>query len=256
MAYCLYGQSRWKVKHDVLVSDSVPPLDGLVMMDQQKKAGYTVPVARVAVTLRYFRRSWCELLRKARQPSPPLAPPPPAVEAGDIVDVFSFSPGGIPENRREYPYTYPAIVAFVDAHAQHLWVNMVSDGLVRDSENEASVLAKVPFCSATPSSPTIKLRCHKIPATQRIINVNRLLVWLTGFAKKQELYAEQAQRDFGFEVRHTFGRLKALHWPVNAPTSCRAFNMSYDELFNELAQETGDEMSGQNRIARLLNPAS
>ena len=132
MAYCLYGQSRcgtstssrrdtsmtcprhvsrrWKVKHDVLVSDSVPPLDGLVMMDQQKKAGYTVPVARVAVTLRYFRRSWCELLLKARQPSPPLAPPPPAVEAGDIVDVFSYGPGGSPANRREYPYTYPAIV--------------------------------------------------------------------------------------------------------------------------------------------------
>ena len=85
--------------------------------------------------------------------------------------------------------------------------------------------------------------------------MNRLLVWLTGFAKKQEQYAEQAQRDFSFEVRHTFGRLKALHWPVNAPTSCHAFDMSYDELFNELAQETGDEMSGQNRIARLLNPA-
>jgi len=85
--------------------------------------------------------------------------------------------------------------------------------------------------------------------------VNRLLVWLTSFAEKRELAAEQAQRDFGFEVRHTLGRLKALHWPVNAPTSCRAFHMSYDELFNELAQETGDETSGQNRIARLLNPA-
>ena len=186
MAYALWGKGRWKMNHNATVqryragasgtrgpaNGEVTPIDGLQF--QQR------PVARCAVTFRYYRRSWALLEATAQssaQSSAPRAPPSGMLpfELLGFVDALSYGRRGTEEQRGEYPYAYPAVVLHVDAARRVLWLNYVSDGLGREDDEEASILAQVPWACAVPSSRDVKRRCYGIPATQRIVNTHRLL---------------------------------------------------------------------------------
>ena len=248
MAYALWGKGRWKMNHNATVqryragasgtrgpaNGEVTPIDGLRF--QQR------PVARCAVTFRYYRRSWALLearlhgasaaspaaqssAQSSAQGSAPRAPPSGMLpfELLDFVDALSYGARGTAEHRGEYPYAYPAVVLHVDAARRVLWLNYVSDGLGREDDEEASNLAQVPWACAAPSSRDVKRRCWSKPATQRILNTQRLL---QAFIERARILAADGGCGVGL----------ALPWrnDVRVPRGCEASAMRYAALRSRL----------------------
>ena len=144
-------------------------------------------------------------------------------ELSDFVDALSYGARGTEEHRGEYPYAYPAVVLHVDAARRVLWLNYVSDGLGREDDEEASNLAQVPWACAAPSSRDVKRRCWSKPATQRIINTQRLL---QAFIERAGILAADGGCGVGL----------ALPWrdDVRVPRGCEASAMRYAALRSRL----------------------
>lgn len=161
MAYVIWGQSRWKMKHDAIIGKCEQSIPGVKLMD----GGKPVSIARCGVTLRYYRRSWCILQQRSKQPQ--VGPPCHTFRRKQLVDAFSHSMSGCPLNVKHYPYTYPALVLEVEDDA--LLVLYLSDGLVRDDGHEAASTGRVPFECAIDASANVIRRCHSIPGTKSLL---------------------------------------------------------------------------------------
>ena len=149
MAYGMAGPARWKMDHDAVLERNEPEIPELYTVNGDRR----VSVARAAVTLRYYRRSWAKLEARAGEPSPPL-PLSQCVQAGDLVDVYSYDEHAKLSQTDKYPYSYPAFVLHIDSSSCVAWVSYVSDGLGVDHGLEAAQLAQVsPAAAAAPASP-------------------------------------------------------------------------------------------------------
>ena len=161
-AYALWRQCRWKMKHDAIVSETEAAIPGLP--DQ---------IARVGLTLRFFRRTFGAVLQAnpdlfQSSPTPVVAasrsPPPLAladISPMEIIDCIYYDHSGNRINPRSYPSTYPAIVLGIDASAEVLTVFYISDGLIADDEQEAWSLGRVPIRHAAPAAESVKERCKR-----------------------------------------------------------------------------------------------
>lgn len=210
MAYGMWGKARWKMHHNALVGPCEQPIKGLFTTVPRK------PVARAAVTLRYFRRSYAETKQaemvRAKSQQPQRLPAWVArTEPGEFLDVRSFDADGLPADIGNYPCkprrrlelqppgaqpatvthacgpgvgadTYPAFVLSVDPRRGVAWVCTLSDGLTREDDLEAMRLAQVPCHAAAQTSVAAKRRCRELPSSQRAIATLELLVQLLRLA--------------------------------------------------------------------------
>ena len=170
-AYVLSALSRWKLTHQVW------------SWNQVNAPEYGPSTARVAVTLRYFRRSWLRLetrriLHKSRQEGTALTSAEEA-EVAEVGRTSTFTPGMIVDvkvrqNASRYPFTYPAIVLAIEARELggfgrgspgsnkplSLRVQFLSDRRVLANAAEAADEPEewIPASNAIPSAPCVAKR--------------------------------------------------------------------------------------------------
>lgn len=159
-AYALWRKDRWKMRHDAIVSETEAEIPGLPGQ-----------IARVGLTLRFFRRTFGEVLKanpdlfsNAVAPPPPLASPPLAltdISPMEIIDCIYYDHMGSRKDPHSYPSTYPAIVLGIDAAAEALTVFYISDGLIADDEQEAWSLGRVPVRHVARTAESVKQRCKR-----------------------------------------------------------------------------------------------
>jgi len=144
-AYVLYGRARHVLEHEVWCPPQVlsPEYSINAVLDGAHRGAATP--ARIGLTLRYFRRSWCELGRRPRAS-------PSGFCSGDLVEVRD------PLNPKQNPFTYPAWVA--DARGSQMKVVFVSDGLTAEGEIEAGAVAWVSMRDAIHASLREHKRCE------------------------------------------------------------------------------------------------
>ena len=157
-SYAIWGKARWKMNHDAVVGAGEPAIEGLERM-----------TARLGLTLRYFRSSFIELLRRRNEPAPSLSPREisPLLclpkEEGELfpslVDAFFYRKmDGEWRREKAHHYTYPAVVLARDAAAGSLTLHYLSDGLGVDSNDEAHSIAAVPASEALLASASVQRR--------------------------------------------------------------------------------------------------
>jgi hypothetical protein len=149
--YAIWGKSRWKMFHDVIVG-----------RDERAVPGMRAETARVGCTLRFCRRSFARLcamrLARERGALPSLALTEANIEAGStIVEAYYYDMKGARVNEHAYPYTYPALV--LEARAGSLLVLYISDGLIPDDDDEAWSFGLVPIDHAVLASDLVRCRC-------------------------------------------------------------------------------------------------
>ena len=167
--YAIWGKSRWKMYHDVIVGRNELAVPGM-----------RAETARVGCTLRFCRRSFARLcaVRLARERGaqhgasghgaqhgamehgalPSLALIEADIEAGStIVEAYFYDMKGTRVNEHSYPYTYPALV--LEANAGSLLVLYISDGLIPDDDEEAWSFGLVPIEHAVLASDLVRRRC-------------------------------------------------------------------------------------------------
>ena len=141
-AYALWGKARWKMLHDAIVPPTSPPIANLGNL------------ARVGVTLRYFRRSFLELRRRSRLP-PTMSMIPALPSPFDYVDAPFYYLSGILSS--SHLYTYPAVVLRVDRATSRLTILYVSDGLGADTDTEAFAHGTVPASEVMPAASSVQI---------------------------------------------------------------------------------------------------
>ncbi|KOO28708.1 hypothetical protein Ctob_005333 [Chrysochromulina tobinii] len=149
--YAIWGKSRWKMFHDVIVG-----------RDERAVPGMRAETARVGCTLRFCRRSFARLcamrLARERGALPSLTLTEANIEAGStIVEAYYYDMKGARVNEHAYPYTYPALV--LEARAGSLLVLYISDGLIPDDDDEAWSFGLVPIDHAVLASDLVRCRC-------------------------------------------------------------------------------------------------
>ena len=136
-AYGIWGKARWKMNHDAIVPPTAAAIEGLD------------GIARVGVTLRYFRRSFLNLRRDKCQPPPPRPLPKPF----EFVDApyYKRNPDKTWSICSAHLYTYIGVVLRVDPVARRLIIQYLSDGLGADTDWEAFAIAEVPAADVLPA---------------------------------------------------------------------------------------------------------
>jgi len=147
-AYAIFGYARHRLSHEVWCPPtSILSPECRIDAYGGRAKGAGVP-ARVGLTLRYFRRSFCELgLGPAR------VPPRHVGSVGEIVMVKDNM------NPKQNPFTYPAWVLAVDEDAGTLHVAFLADGLTAERADECGVDTVVAVKDAVPASEHERRGC-------------------------------------------------------------------------------------------------
>jgi len=158
------------MKHDAIVGVNEVAIPGLLR-----------EIARVGLTLRFFRTSFARIFAAMHLgPQPPLSllRAPELVCGRTIVDALYYDMSGERVNEHAYPHSYPALVLEVSADSSRLVVFYISDGLIPDDDEEAWSLGELPIQHAVLASENVVRRCvatNRSEGTRAALMTRRLM---------------------------------------------------------------------------------